>query len=67
MRSLPHYQESPRFAFHGRYSTEFLAQHLWLALSVRLIMELSFMTGNNLNLINYHCAGIYSGPGLEYG
>ena len=30
MRSLPHYQESPRFALHGRYYTDFLAQHLWL-------------------------------------
>ena len=30
MRSLSHRQESLRFAFYGRYSTDFLAQHSWL-------------------------------------
>ena len=30
MRILTHFQESPIFALHGRYSTVFLVQHSWL-------------------------------------
>ena len=67
IRSIYHLQESPRFALHGRHSTDILAQHSRLALSGRLMLSQSFMTSNTLNMMHYNWAGRYYGLGLGYG